>query len=131
MKTTAVPLLMKDETSRTRQRKKKKKKKERTRKARPAIYETKPIPEPAVAPPASFPGPRKDTPVEEALRKWRMAEAKRLGVPAFRVFSDQTLRALAEKQPATTAELLAIPGIGLRTVEQYGAQIYRILHEGR
>ena len=68
--------------------------------------------------------------VEEALRVWRLAEARRLGVPAFRVFSDQALRAIAAKLPGTAAELLAIPGIGISTVEKYGAQIYRILHQG-
>ena len=68
--------------------------------------------------------------VEEALRVWRLAEARRLGVPAFRVFSDQALRAIAVKLPGTAAELLAIPGIGIRTVEKYGAEIYRILHPG-
>lgn len=69
--------------------------------------------------------------IEEALRVWRLAEARGLGVPAFRVFSDQALRAMAAKLPGTAAELLAIPGIGISTVEKYGAQIYRILQQGR
>jgi DNA topoisomerase-3 len=68
--------------------------------------------------------------VEEALRKWRLGEARRRGVPAFRIFSDQTLSAIATKRPGTAAELLAIPGIGISLVEKYGAQIYRLLHEG-
>jgi superfamily II DNA helicase RecQ len=70
-----------------------------------------------------------DTHIEEKLRAWRLAEAKRRGVPAFRIFSDQTLRALASKRPATARELLAIPGMGISSVEKHGAQIYRILHE--
>ncbi|MEO8591802.1 MAG: DNA topoisomerase 3 [Candidatus Solibacter sp.] len=70
-----------------------------------------------------------DSHVEGALRKWRMSEAQRRGVPAFRIFSDQALKAIAEKRPATAAELLAIPGLGIATVEKFGAQIYRILHE--
>jgi superfamily II DNA helicase RecQ len=65
--------------------------------------------------------------VEEALRAWRLREARRLGVPAFRVFSDQALRAIAQQRPATAAELLAIPGIGMSAVEKYGRQIYRLL----
>jgi DNA topoisomerase-3 len=69
--------------------------------------------------------------VEEALRKWRLAEAKRRGVPAFRIFSDQALTAIAARRPATAAELLAIPGMGISSVEKYGAQLYRILHETR
>jgi DNA topoisomerase-3 len=62
------------------------------------------------------------------LRQWRLAEAKRRGVPAFRIFSDQALKAVAARRPATAAELLAIPGLGIGTVEKYGAQIYRLLH---
>jgi len=68
--------------------------------------------------------------LEEALRKWRLEEARRRGVPAFRIFGDQTLLAIAEQRPLSTAELLAIPGIGIKIVEQYGAQIYRILQSG-
>lgn len=72
-----------------------------------------------------------DSRVEGMLRAWRLAEAARRGVPAFRIFSDATLRAVADKLPATAAELLAIPGIGIGTVEKYGAQLYRILHDRR
>ncbi|HWC99004.1 MAG TPA: DNA topoisomerase 3 [Candidatus Sulfopaludibacter sp.] len=71
-----------------------------------------------------------DSRIEEALRGWRLAEAKRRGLPAFRIFGDQTLRALAVNKPSTAAELLAIPGINIGTVEKYGAHLYRILHEG-
>lgn len=71
-----------------------------------------------------------DTRVEGVLRNWRLAEARRRGVPAFRVFSDQALKAMAARRPGTAAELLAIPGIGIGTVEKYGALIYRLLHEG-
>jgi DNA topoisomerase-3 len=67
--------------------------------------------------------------VEQALRHWRLSEAKRRGVPAFRIFSDQVLKAVADKRPSTAAELLAIPGLGINTVEKYGAQIYRLIHE--
>jgi superfamily II DNA helicase RecQ len=69
--------------------------------------------------------------VETALRAWRLAEAKRRGVPAFRILTDQTLKAVAANRPATAAELLAIPGMGIATVEKYGAQLYRLLHESR
>jgi superfamily II DNA helicase RecQ len=72
-----------------------------------------------------------DASVEEALRAWRLQEARRLGVPAFRVFSDQALQAIAQRRPATAAELLAVPGINMNAVEKYGRQIYRILGEKR
>ncbi len=65
--------------------------------------------------------------VEKALRDWRLAEAKRHNVPAFRVMTDKALLAIAADKPSTTRELLEIPGIGARLAEQYGAQIFRIL----
>ena len=83
-------------------------------------------PAPTPVPPSESPA---DTRIEDALRAWRLSEAKRLGVPAFRIFTDKVLRAMATTRPATARELLAIPGIGMRAVEKYGAQIYRILHE--
>ena len=64
---------------------------------------------------------------EKALRDWRLAEARRREVPAFRIFSDRTLQAIAAQKPATIRELLEIPGVGPRLAEQYGAQIFGIL----
>jgi len=68
--------------------------------------------------------------VEKALRDWRLAEAKRREVPAFRILSDKSLQAIAADKPATVRELLEIPGVGARVAEQYGAQIFRILERG-
>lgn len=65
------------------------------------------------------------------LKEWRRAVAKKQSVPAFRIMSDKVLFAIAENHPRTAAELLAIPGIGIKAVEKYGAQIYRILNEAR
>jgi superfamily II DNA helicase RecQ len=63
----------------------------------------------------------------QALRAWRLAEARRQGVPAFRVLTDRTLDAIAEKRPQSARELLEVPGAGLRLAEKYGAQIFRIV----
>ena len=68
---------------------------------------------------------------ELMLKEWRRAQAKRLGVPAFRIMSDRVLMAIAQNHPGSAAELLAIPGIGIATVEKYGAQLYRILNQSR
>ena len=68
---------------------------------------------------------------ELMLKEWRRAQAKKLGVPAFRIMSDRVLMAIAQNQPRSAAELLAIPGIGIATVEKYGAQLYRILNQSR
>jgi DNA topoisomerase III len=65
------------------------------------------------------------------LKAWRRAIASKDGVPAFRIMSDRVLLAIAEKEPDTAAKLLAIPGIGIKLVEKYAAQIYRILDESR
>ncbi len=70
-----------------------------------------------------------DSRIEVALREWRMAEARRRGVPAFRIFNDQALKAMASRRPGTARELLAISGIGTTTVEKYGQQIYRIVKD--
>jgi ATP-dependent DNA helicase RecQ len=52
-------------------------------------------------------------------------------VPAFRIFTDRSLRAIAESRPTTAVKLLAVPGIGSSTVAKYGGQIYRIVGEVR
>jgi superfamily II DNA helicase RecQ len=66
---------------------------------------------------------------EAALRTWRLVEARRRGVPAFRILSDRSLRALATSHPVTTQELLGVPGIGSGTVEKYGTNICRVLRD--
>ena len=70
-----------------------------------------------------------DASTAQALRDWRLAEAKRRGVPAFRILTDAALRAIVDARPATARELLALSGIGISFVEKYGSQIFRILHE--
>ncbi|MTE23973.1 DNA helicase RecQ [Microbacterium sp. ZXX196] len=63
----------------------------------------------------------------ERLREWRAAEAREQGVPAYIVFGDATLRALAEHRPATTAQLDAISGIGAKKREAYGDKVLAVL----
>jgi len=55
--------------------------------------------------------------LETALRNWRTAEAKKHGGPPFRIFADRTLLAIAEARPSNVEELLAIPGIGINSVQ--------------
>ena len=62
-----------------------------------------------------------------ALRGFRSAEAKRLGVPAFRIFTDRTLAALASERPADEEELLAIGGVGQALVKRYGKAILALI----
>jgi len=68
------------------------------------------------------PGPLSDE--EEALfqhlRELRKSIADRGGVPAYIVFSDKTLRAMAEARPSTPHELLSVSGVGPLKLERYG-----------
>lgn len=56
----------------------------------------------------------------EALRAWRKSVADEAKVPAFVVFTDATLQAIAEATPSDAAELLRLPGIGQAKVTRYG-----------
>ncbi|MCP5115130.1 MAG: ATP-dependent DNA helicase RecQ, partial [bacterium] len=67
--------------------------------------------------------------LEKALRAWRLGEAKRKRVPAFRILTDRTLRAIAATKPHSSGELLELPGIGKRIAENYGDQILRIVQQ--
>ena len=68
-----------------------------------------------------------DARIEEALRRWRLAEAKRRGVPAFRIFSDRVLRVMATERPGSHSDLLGISGLGAKMVQKYGTEICRII----
>ena len=66
-------------------------------------------------------------PLVPALKAWRLAEARRQGVPAFRILTDRTLLALVRLGPANVGELLAVPGLGPRLVERYGDRLLSLL----
>jgi ATP-dependent DNA helicase RecQ len=71
--------------------------------------------------------PAAAAPVFERLRAWRGAAAKEQGVPAYVIFHDATLREIATRMPATTAELAAISGIGENKLAKYGEQVLEAL----
>ncbi len=62
----------------------------------------------------------------EKLRAWRKGEAQKLGQPAFCVFADRTLRAIAEEHPASEDDLLSIAGLGPAKVSKFGEGILRV-----
>jgi len=68
-----------------------------------------------------------DRPLFEALREWRAGVAKELGVPAYIVFGDATLRALAEHRPASLGDLDGITGIGAKKREAYGEAVLQVV----
>ena len=58
-----------------------------------------------------------------ALKEWRLRTATEMKVPAYVVFTDNTLIAIAESLPTDDAALVAIPGIGARKLEQFGPDV--------
>ncbi|MCX5171366.1 ATP-dependent DNA helicase UvrD2 [Streptomyces antibioticus] len=59
----------------------------------------------------------------ERLREWREVQARSNGQPAFCVFTDKTLMAIAESVPEEAGELARIPGVGVRKLNRYGAEV--------
>ncbi|TYP89949.1 Rep family ATP-dependent DNA helicase [Blastococcus xanthinilyticus] len=59
----------------------------------------------------------------ERLRAWRSQAAQSASVPAYVVFTDATLQAIAETRPASLRELSGLPGIGARKLELYGEDV--------
>jgi DNA helicase-2/ATP-dependent DNA helicase PcrA len=57
------------------------------------------------------------------MKDWRVATSKRQKVPAYVVFTDATLQAIAERAPASEAELAAIPGVGKVKLDRYGSDV--------
>ncbi|MEN1887799.1 ATP-dependent DNA helicase UvrD2 [Streptomyces mirabilis] len=62
----------------------------------------------------------------ERLREWRAVQAQRSGQPAFCVFTDKTLMAIAEAAPDDEGELARIPGVGVRKFNRFGADVLAI-----
>src|SRR6185437_13209942 len=48
--------------------------------------------------------------IEDKLRAWRLAEARKHGVPAFHVLGNKTMRAIAQQRPITLEELRCVSG---------------------
>src|SRR5579863_2248176 len=67
--------------------------------------------------------------VFERLRAWRGATAKEQGVPAYVVFHDATMRAIAVASPSSLAELAQISGVGEAKLAKYGASVLELLAE--
>ena len=69
------------------------------------------------------------SPLGQKLRGLRLTEAERRGIPAFLIFSDKVLVAIAGAKPETTTSLLEIKGVGPQLVKKYGDKILRIVAE--
>lgn len=71
---------------------------------------------------------RKDvTPLLDALKAKRRALAEAARVPAYVIFPDRTLNAMAEKRPVTMDQLAKVDGVGAKKLERYGAAFLEVL----
>ena len=59
----------------------------------------------------------------ERLRAWRLERAHEQQVPAYVVFTDATLTAIAESKPGNEQALAAIPGVGRTKLDRYGSDV--------
>ena len=71
-------------------------------------------------------GPAPADPLFSRLREWRLAVSREQGVPAYVVFSDATLQAIAVARPASRGELAGIPGVGAVKLDRYGAAVLEL-----
>ena len=76
-------------------------------------------------------GPRfkqdESDPVFQALKKWRLSKARANDVPAFTIFPDKTLHAIARDLPDTKESLLSVSGIGPVKADKFGDEVLDIL----
>ena len=70
-----------------------------------------------------------DAPVFEALRALRADLAREQNLPAYVIFHDATLRAMAAQRPRTLDQLGTINGVGASKLERYGERMLQVLRE--
>jgi ATP-dependent DNA helicase RecQ len=63
----------------------------------------------------------------EALRLWRLAEAKGQSIPPYVIFHDSVLRDIAAQRPQTLDELAQIKGVGASKLDRYGRHVLGVL----
>ena len=62
-----------------------------------------------------------------ALREWRLERSRERGVPAYVIFTDMTLQAIAEQVPASVETLASIPGVGPMKIDMYGDEVLALV----
>ncbi|GKS93764.1 DNA helicase RecQ [Acidovorax sp. SUPP2825] len=64
------------------------------------------------------------------LKAWRAEVAREHNLPAYVIFHDATLAAIAERNPSTLDDLQGISGMGAKKMEAYGAEVLRVCGQG-
>ncbi|MBS1096231.1 DNA helicase RecQ [Gluconobacter sphaericus] len=72
-----------------------------------------------------------EKPYFDALRQWRLSEAREQEIPPYVIFHDSVLRDIAREQPASRTELGSIKGVGASKLDRYGAAVLTVLREIR
>jgi ATP-dependent DNA helicase RecQ len=67
----------------------------------------------------------------EALRAWRLEEARRQELPPYVLFHDATLIEVARRRPVSLASLATIPGVGASKLDRYGSAIIEIVSRSK
>ncbi|WP_435107604.1 ATP-dependent DNA helicase UvrD2 [Nocardiopsis synnemataformans] len=63
----------------------------------------------------------------ERLREWRRACAQEQKVPAYVIFTDATLQAVAEQEPGSLTQLAAVSGVGAVKLDRYGEAVLALV----
>jgi ATP-dependent DNA helicase RecQ len=66
----------------------------------------------------------------DALKAWRAEVARSHNLPAYVIFHDATLAAIAALAPNSLADLQGISGIGAKKLEAYGEEVLRVVSNG-
>ena len=68
-------------------------------------------------------------PLFEALRTWRLQRARELAVPPYVIFSDATLKVIAELRPGSRATLGTVSGVGQKKLAEYGDEVLQVVRD--
>lgn len=68
-----------------------------------------------------------DVALYERLKEWRKRRSDEQSVPAYVVFTDATLTAIAEKMPTDRAALARVSGVGATKLDRYGPEVLALL----
>jgi ATP-dependent DNA helicase RecQ len=68
-------------------------------------------------------------PLFDALRAWRKKEAEEQGVPAYVIFHNAALDAIAAARPRDAEDLAMVPGVGRSKLERYADAVLKLVRE--
>ena len=70
-----------------------------------------------------------DEPLYAALVEWRLRQSRAASAPAYVIFPNTTLAAIAGARPGSTRALLDVPGVGPVKAERYGEAVLALVAE--